>query len=142
PQQRSTPHRLLGVGAPRQAQDGPDAFDLFVEQSPNGKLAHRSCFTGAEPTSRRQSSVPRDRASVLIANIRAAGLTSAGLDCPLVAVPSLDTSPPESFRGLLLRHRGRTGLLQRELATRAGVSLRSVQEWEAGDKFPTAERLQ
>jgi WD40 repeat protein/transcriptional regulator with XRE-family HTH domain len=41
-----------------------------------------------------------------------------------------------------LRHRGRTGLIQRELAVRAGVSLRSVQEWEAGDKFPTAERLQ
>src|SRR5215469_17109824 len=49
---------------------------------------------------------------------------------------------PESFRGLLLRHRGRTGLTQRELAARAGVSLRSVQEWEAGDKFPTAVRLQ
>src|SRR6188474_1816923 len=48
----------------------------------------------------------------------------------------------ESFRGLLLRNRGRTGLIQRELAKRAGVSLRSVQEWEAGDKFPTAERLQ
>jgi transcriptional regulator with XRE-family HTH domain len=48
----------------------------------------------------------------------------------------------ESFRGLLLRHRGRTGLIQRDLAARAGVSLRSVQEWEAGDKFPTAERLQ
>jgi WD40 repeat protein/transcriptional regulator with XRE-family HTH domain len=43
---------------------------------------------------------------------------------------------------LLLRHRGRTGLIQRDVAARAGVSLRSVQEWEAGDKFPTAERLQ
>src|SRR5437879_5245836 len=48
----------------------------------------------------------------------------------------------ETFRSLLLRHRGRTGLIQRELATLACVSLRSVQEWEAGDKFPTAERLQ
>jgi DNA-binding transcriptional regulator YiaG len=47
----------------------------------------------------------------------------------------------ESFRGLLLRHRGRTGLIQRELAGRAGVSLRSVQDWEAGVKFPSAERL-
>jgi WD40 repeat protein len=50
--------------------------------------------------------------------------------------------PAESFRGLLLRHRGRTGLFQRDLAARAGVSLRSVQEWEAGEKFPTSERLQ
>ena len=52
------------------------------------------------------------------------------------------SSAPESFRGLLLRHRGRTRLMQRELAVRAGVSRRSVQEWEAGDKFPTVERLQ
>jgi WD40 repeat protein/transcriptional regulator with XRE-family HTH domain len=55
----------------------------------------------------------------------------------------MDTSlVPESFRGLLLRHRGRTGLSQRDLAARAGVSLRSVQVWEAGDSLPTAERLQ
>jgi transcriptional regulator with XRE-family HTH domain len=55
----------------------------------------------------------------------------------------MDTSHDvETFRGLLLRHRGRTGLIQRDLASRAGVSLRSVQEWEAGDKFPSAERLQ
>jgi WD40 repeat protein/transcriptional regulator with XRE-family HTH domain len=48
----------------------------------------------------------------------------------------------ESFRGLLLRHRGRIGLTQSELAARARVSVRSVQDWEAGAKFPTAERLQ
>jgi WD40 repeat protein/transcriptional regulator with XRE-family HTH domain len=48
----------------------------------------------------------------------------------------------ESFRDLLLRHRGRAGLTQRQLAARAGVSPRSVQDWEAGVKFPTAERLQ
>jgi transcriptional regulator with XRE-family HTH domain len=48
----------------------------------------------------------------------------------------------ESFRGLLLRHRGRTELTQRGLATRASVSLRSVQDWEGGTKFPSAERLQ
>ena len=48
----------------------------------------------------------------------------------------------ESFRSLLLRHRGRTRLTQRELAERAGVSLRSVQDWEAGVKYPRAERLQ
>ena len=48
----------------------------------------------------------------------------------------------ESFRSLLLRDRGRTGLIQRDLAARAGVSLRSVQDWEAGVTLPTAERLQ
>ena len=48
----------------------------------------------------------------------------------------------ESFRGLLLRHRGRTELTQRGLATRASVSLRSVQDWEGGTKFPSAGRLQ
>src|SRR5437879_11736975 len=54
----------------------------------------------------------------------------------------MDTHTPESFHGLLLRHRGRTGLIQRDLAARAGVSVRSVQDWEAGVKFPSAERLQ
>jgi transcriptional regulator with XRE-family HTH domain len=48
----------------------------------------------------------------------------------------------ESFRSFLLRHRGRTGLVQRELAARVGVSLRSVQDWESGVTYPTAERLQ
>ena len=56
------------------------------------------------------------------------------LDCAWGALgQAMETShAPESFRGLLLRHRGRTGLTQRELATRAGVSLRSVQGWESG----------
>jgi WD40 repeat protein/transcriptional regulator with XRE-family HTH domain len=49
---------------------------------------------------------------------------------------------PSSFRGLLLLHRTRTGLTQRVLAGRVGVSLRSVQDWEAGLTFPTGERLQ
>ena len=54
-----------------------------------------------------------------------------------------DTSdPPEWFRSLLLRLRGRTGLIQRDLAERAGVSRGSVQDWEAGVNYPTAERLQ
>jgi len=48
---------------------------------------------------------------------------------------------PESFRGLVLRHRGRTGLTQRELAVRIGAGRRTVQEWEAGVKHPSAERL-
>src|SRR5215470_16689066 len=55
----------------------------------------------------------------------------------------MDTShEPLSFRALLLRHRTRTGLIQRVLAARIGVSLRSVQDWEAGLTFPTGERLE
>ena len=54
----------------------------------------------------------------------------------------MDTShAPEPFHGLLLRHRGRCGLIQRDLAARAGVSVRTVQDWEAGVKFPTPGRL-
>ncbi len=49
---------------------------------------------------------------------------------------------PESFQGLLLRHRGRTGLTQRQLGARAGVSHRSVQDWEAGLNYPDAHHLQ
>jgi len=45
----------------------------------------------------------------------------------------------ESFQGLLLRHRGRTGLTQRELAARVGVSKRTLQDWEAGVSYPGAE---
>src|SRR4029077_3241330 len=48
----------------------------------------------------------------------------------------------ESFQGLLLRHRGRTRLTQGELAARAGVSKRTLQDWEAGVSYPGAERLQ
>ncbi|HTD80125.1 MAG TPA: helix-turn-helix domain-containing protein, partial [Chloroflexota bacterium] len=48
----------------------------------------------------------------------------------------------ESFAGLLLRHRGRTGLTQRDVATRLGTSRRSVQDWESGAYYPSAERLQ
>jgi transcriptional regulator with XRE-family HTH domain len=36
---------------------------------------------------------------------------------------------------------GRTGTVQRDLALRAGVSRRSVQDWEAGLTPPTAARL-
>ena len=52
------------------------------------------------------------------------------------------SQPPESFRSLLLRNRGRTGLIQRELAARAGASTRSMQDWEAGATLPTPRRLQ
>src|SRR5437879_811760 len=48
----------------------------------------------------------------------------------------------ESFAGLLLRHRGRTGLTQRDLAERLGTTRRSIQDWESGAYYPTAERLQ
>src|ERR671934_780236 len=48
----------------------------------------------------------------------------------------------ESFRDLLLRHRGRTGLSQRDLAARLGAGRRTVQDWEAGANHPSAERLQ
>src|SRR5438128_6771164 len=48
----------------------------------------------------------------------------------------------ESFHGLLLRLRGRTLLTQRQLALHLGVGMRSVQAWEAGDSFPSAETLQ
>src|SRR5712671_6117858 len=47
----------------------------------------------------------------------------------------------ESFQGLLLRHRGRTGLTQRQLAARVGVSRGSVQDWEAGSSYPDAQHL-
>src|SRR5690349_17137943 len=49
--------------------------------------------------------------------------------------------PTESFRGLLLTHRGHSGLIQRELAARAGVSHRALQDWESGVTLPTAGRL-
>jgi transcriptional regulator with XRE-family HTH domain len=56
-------------------------------------------------------------------------------------VPGHPSEPAEPFRGLLLRHRGRTGLNQRELASRIGVHPRSVQDWESGGNYPTAQRL-
>ena len=48
----------------------------------------------------------------------------------------------ESFAGLLPRYRGRTGLTQRDLAARLGTSRRSIQDWESGAYYPSAERLQ
>src|SRR5437868_14025675 len=48
----------------------------------------------------------------------------------------------ESFAGLLLRYRGRTGLAQRDLAARLGTSRRSIQDWESGAYYPSADRLQ
>jgi WD40 repeat protein/transcriptional regulator with XRE-family HTH domain len=48
----------------------------------------------------------------------------------------------ERFTGLLLRCRGRTRLTQLHLAKRVGVSRRTLQGWETGLMYPSAERLQ
>src|SRR5438270_12210522 len=65
------------------------------------------------------------------------------IDCPRMLGQAVETSnAPESFRGLLLRLRGRTGLIQRDFAARAGVSRGALQDWEAGVNHPAAERLQ
>ena len=53
-----------------------------------------------------------------------------------LSVPPADDWTRESFRGLVLQLRGRTGLTQRELAARVGVSVASIQGWEAGGKYP------
>src|SRR5207253_2562441 len=54
----------------------------------------------------------------------------------------MDTSrAAESFRDLLLRHRGRTGLTQLELAGRVGAGRRTVQDWEAGINHPSVQLL-
>jgi transcriptional regulator with XRE-family HTH domain len=47
----------------------------------------------------------------------------------------------ESFRGLVLRNRGRTGLTQRQLAARLGAGRRTVQDWETGAAYPSADLL-
>jgi len=51
-------------------------------------------------------------------------------------VPPADDWTRESFRGLVLRLRGRIGLTQRELAARVGVHVTSIQTWEAGTSYP------
>jgi WD40 repeat protein/DNA-binding XRE family transcriptional regulator len=43
---------------------------------------------------------------------------------------------------MLVRHRGRTRLTQRQLAARAGASRRSVQDWESGLYCPDTGHLQ
>src|SRR6266852_4698204 len=54
----------------------------------------------------------------------------------------MDTSrAAESFRDLLLRHRGRAGLTQLEVAGRVGAGRRTLQDWEAGINHPSAELL-
>jgi transcriptional regulator with XRE-family HTH domain len=50
-------------------------------------------------------------------------------------------SEATGFRGLVLLLRVRTGLLQRELAAAVGVTERTIQTWESGANYPTAERL-
>src|SRR4051794_17401526 len=48
----------------------------------------------------------------------------------------------ETFHGLVLQLRGRTGLTQRELAARIGVHVSSIQGWEAGSNYPGVASLQ
>jgi WD40 repeat protein/transcriptional regulator with XRE-family HTH domain len=57
-------------------------------------------------------------------------------------ISNADGHDSESFQSLLLRYRGRTGLTQRGVAARAGVHVRSVQDWESGTNYPGAPRLQ
>jgi DNA-binding XRE family transcriptional regulator len=59
-----------------------------------------------------------------------------------MAIEQAVSHKAESFQGLLLRHRGRTGLTQRQLAVRVGVSRGSVQDWEAGLNYPDVQHLQ
>jgi WD40 repeat protein/transcriptional regulator with XRE-family HTH domain len=54
----------------------------------------------------------------------------------------VDGSPGESFAGLTLRLRGRTGLTQAALAEQLEVHVHSVQFWEGGTSHPTARRLE
>jgi transcriptional regulator with XRE-family HTH domain len=54
---------------------------------------------------------------------------------------SVDLSA-ESFQGLTLRLRGRTGLTQLDLAARLGKHSHSVQGWESGLHLPSADSLQ
>ena len=49
--------------------------------------------------------------------------------------------PHESFQGMLLQLRGRTGLTQRQLATSLGMHWRSIQGWESGANYPSAASL-
>src|SRR3981081_2200916 len=49
--------------------------------------------------------------------------------------------PHESFQGMLLQLRGKTGLTQRELATSLGMHWRSIQGWESGANYPSAASL-
>jgi WD40 repeat protein len=46
-----------------------------------------------------------------------------------------------SFRGLIILHRGRTELTQRQVAARLQLNERSIQAWEAGVSYPSSESL-
>ena len=69
------------------------------------------------------------------------GELAASASCATTREQAADRTE-ESFQGLLLRHRGRTRLTQRQLAARVGVSRRSVQDWESGLNYPDAQHLQ
>jgi WD40 repeat protein/transcriptional regulator with XRE-family HTH domain len=59
-----------------------------------------------------------------------------------IIVPPADYDTEESFRGLVLRLRGRIALSQRELAAQLGVHAHSIQAWEAGVSYPGVVSLQ
>jgi transcriptional regulator with XRE-family HTH domain len=50
--------------------------------------------------------------------------------------------PGETFQGLALQLRGRTGLTQRQLALQLGMHSRSIQGWESGANYPNSDSLQ
>ncbi|HZO28667.1 MAG TPA: helix-turn-helix domain-containing protein [Chloroflexota bacterium] len=56
-------------------------------------------------------------------------------------MPPSEDLTGESLPGLVLQLRGRTGLTQYELAARVGVSVGSIQGWEAGDNYPGVASL-
>src|SRR5262249_50941251 len=58
------------------------------------------------------------------------------------SVPPSDDMTEESFCGLVLQLRGRTGLTQRERASRAGVYVGSIHGWETGANYPGVASLQ
>jgi transcriptional regulator with XRE-family HTH domain len=59
-----------------------------------------------------------------------------------LSVPPSDEITGESFHGLVLQLRGRTGLTQREIAARIGVHITSIRGWEAGANYPGVASLQ
>jgi transcriptional regulator with XRE-family HTH domain len=94
--------------------------------------------------------VPTDRAAPVfgaglrIIHLRQAPLLdcSRGLKAGSMHIGQAADRANESFRGLLLRYRGRAGLTQLDLVARLGASRRAIQDWESGVSHPSAKRLQ
>jgi transcriptional regulator with XRE-family HTH domain len=58
-----------------------------------------------------------------------------------MATPDWNDRSHVPFGPLLLRFRTRAGLTQRQLASRVGVSMRTIQGWETGVAYPGAPHL-